>query len=284
MTSKTLKSAIWLTLAVGATALAAGGPPPGKGGGGGGGEETLTNNLSVPTIMINGGFTGVTCGGGPDGWSVLREPAGDPQTLFPIDPLAYYYVQGKNVWQAQCMDGVASHDVTGAWGDNLTGTARLRAGSPIRVELVLSDATGAQAMGYTVVKLEPSKLDRESAYGTLAVGTAAPFSATAELMTAGVFDGDASMTITGPDFAVSEDPAGAEINATGKAVYGYNLRVQNAGEYVITFKMPNVNFLSCDAGTCSGDTATLTINVAGGGGGGGGGKGGGKPPGAGEGE
>jgi hypothetical protein len=283
MTSKTLKSAIWLTLAVGATALAAGGPPPGKGGGGGGGEETLTNNLSVPTIMINGAFTGVTCGN--QTWSVLREPAGVPETGFPIDPLAYYYVQGKNTWQAECMDLQApnSHSVFGAWGDNLTGDAKLRAGSPIRVELVLSDAVGLQALGYTVVKLEPSKLDRESAYGTLASGTAPPFSATSESKVAGVFDGDASMTITGPDFLVSEDPAGAEINATGKAVYGYNLRVPTAGKYLITFTMPNVIFTGCDAGTCIGDTATLEINV-GAGGGGGGGKGGGKPPGAGEGE
>ena len=71
-----------------------------------------------------------------------------------------------------------------------------------------------------------------------------------------------------------ENPAGAEINATGKVVYGYNLRVTAAGAYLITFTVPNVNFSGgCVKGTCVGNTATLPITViAGGGGGGGGGK------------
>ena len=59
--------------------------------------------------------------------------------------------------------------VTAEWGDNLSGDAKLKVGSPIRVELGLFDYTGAPMQGYTVVKLEPAALDRESAYGTLAV-------------------------------------------------------------------------------------------------------------------
>ena len=40
--------------------------------------------------------------------------------------------------------------------------------------------------------------------------------------------------------AVYADSPG-EINATGKIVYGYNLRVTAAGIYRITFTLPNVN-------------------------------------------
>jgi hypothetical protein len=272
MTSKTLKSAIWLTLAVGATALAAGGPPPGKGPGGG--EDTLSNSLSVPTIMVGGGtFTGVTCGANGV-WSPLVPPTDEPLDGYPIDPLAFYYVQGVHTWQAQCsnyvLEGGATHPAYGYWGDNLTGDARLKVGSPIRVELVLEDASSELRDGYTVVKLEPEKLDRESAYGTLATLTDGAFSATPIAKTPGVYDGNARMSIQkwpdGP-FVVPDGPAKAEINALGKVVYGYSLRVSSAGQYLITFTLPNVDLTGCDAGACSGSTASLTITVAAGGGG-----------------
>jgi hypothetical protein len=129
------------------------------------------------------------------------------------------------------------------------------------------------------VKLEPSKLDRESAYGTLATGAAPTWVATPALMTPLVYDATATMEITKADGTVValENPAGAEINATGKVVYGYNLRVQAAGVYTITFTVPNATFVDCLPGTCLGSKAQLTITVGGGGSGGGGG-GGGKPP------
>jgi hypothetical protein len=73
--------------------------------------------------------------------------------------------------------------------------------------------------------------------------------------------------------AVFNGTAGGEINATGKVVYGYNLRVTAAGKYRITYTIPRGTFLECDAGTCEGNTAILDIDViSGGGGGGGGGK------------
>jgi hypothetical protein len=83
MTSKNLKSAIWLILAVSATALAAGGPPGGKpgggGGGGGGGKPTTeaTNDLSVPAIMAGGtgAFSALSCG---DTTFTLVPPDKDP--------------------------------------------------------------------------------------------------------------------------------------------------------------------------------------------------------------
>ena len=284
MTSKNLKSAIWLILAVSATALAAGGPPAGKGGGGGGGgggsggggeEDTGSFKLSVPAVMIGGVAGGATCGNNV--FSGLILPSGDPKSGFPISPLDYYYVQGVNSWQAECMllTGVIPYNVTGAWGDNLTGDAKLKVGSPIRVELLLWDADTEMHYGYEVVKLDPLALDRVAPYGVLATSTNGIYAAEPKDMKPVVHDAGASLTITGPNFLASEDPITPEINATGKVVYGYNLRVQAAGEYVITFKMPNVNFVSCDGGDCAADTATLKITVGTGGGGGGGKKGGG---------
>jgi hypothetical protein len=135
------------------------------------------------------------------------------------------------------------------------------------------------------LKLEPSQLDRESAYGTLASGVVGNFYATPTAMIPGVYDGMAKLKIekVGGETVVPEQLVKAEVNAGGRVVYGYNLRVPSAGPYLITFTMPNVTFNECDAGDCEGSVATLQITV-GGGGGGGGGKGGGKPPGAGEGE
>jgi hypothetical protein len=65
----------------------------------------------------------------------------------------------------------------------------------------------------------------------------------------------------------------AEINATGKVVYGYNLRVSAAGTYRIRFYAPSVTFTGVDAGTFDANNAYLDIVVGGGGGGGGGKKG-----------
>ena len=64
----------------------------------------------------------------------------------------------------------------------------------------------------------------------------------------------------------------AEINATGKIVYGYNLRVTAAGPYRITFTLPNVNFSGVRRGhLCVATRRRCRSSVVGGGGGGGGG-------------
>ena len=268
------------------TAFAKGGPPAGRGGGvgsghGGGPPTTeLSNNLSVPTIMVGGGgFTGVTCGTA-DAPSTLVPPSGDPKTGYEIDPLAYYYVQGINKWQAQCYAATTA-SATAAWGDNLTGDANLSTGSPIRVELGLmnSDSAVPSMDGYTVVKLEPSALDRESAYGTLATQAAdGTFSATATTFAYGdqrVYDSKVTFSIqnvaTGAYVVPMGTTATAEINATGNVVYGYNLRVQTAGDYLITYNVPTASVTGTDAGTVGADahSVSLVITVTGGTGGGG---------------
>lgn len=260
-----------------AVALAKG--PGGGGGGGGGHETTATNNLSVPTIMISGGFTGVTCGT-PELPSALVSPTGNPLSGYEIDPITYYYVQGTHKWQAQCFtDSFAT--ATAEWGDNLTGDASLKAGSPIRVELGLFNANTAVVpmYGFNVVKLEPTKLDRESAYGTLATSDGVSgYYATAEILPARVFDAAVTFSIMNVATGAYVVPLGsnptAEINATGKVVYGYNLRVTAAGQYEITFILPSVDITGVDAGTFVNDPSgpdkvTLVITVGTGGGGGG---------------
>jgi hypothetical protein len=269
MTSRALKSAIWLAMVGSLTAIAAGGVAYAKGKP----PTEATNNLSVPAIMVAGTAGNLTSCTGSD-WSDLVEPMGDPLSGYTIDMSAYYFVQKMHRWQAQCrMAGIdESISVFGAWGDNLTGDAKLKAGSPIRVELVLTEADGARALGYNVVKLEPEKLDRLSAYGTLATEDGAgAYAATAEVMTPVVHDGRANLRISAVDpandFELFIDPIAPEINATGKVVYGYNLRVPAAGAYDITFTMPSVTFTDCDLpNTCADHTATLRINVVGGGG------------------
>jgi len=256
-----------LTLVVPALAK---GPPEGKGPGGGGHEPGGTNNLSVPTIMIGGGFTGVTCPGG------LIYPTGTPLTGFEYDPAAYFFVQGVHAWQAECTTAEFA-TATAEWGDNLGGDAKLKVGKPIRVELGLFDDMGQQMQGFNVIKLEPSELDRVSAYGTAAStdDSGLTWYATAETLPVRVFDAGVTFSVknvaTG-EYAVAEgtNPT-AEINATGKVVYGYNLRVSAAGEYEITFVIPNVDITGVDVGTYTTDpigpdTVTLIINVVAGGG------------------
>ena len=257
-------------MAVPGAALAKGGPPAGAGGGkagggggGGGGETTLTNNLSVPAIFV---------GTNPFGLASCVEviPTGVPATGFEV--AGYYFVQGTHKWQAECLNA-ATATAAAEWGDNLTGTAKLSVGSPIRVEVGLN--AGDQGMaGYTVVKLQTSLLDRNSAYGTAAAGPALDATPAARVDPYGetrVWAAGATMTIVGPGANISQ-AATAEINATGRVVYGYNLRVTAAGVYTITFTFPNVTISGADAGTVVGvDTVSLDITVAGGGGGGGGG-------------
>jgi hypothetical protein len=286
MTSKNLKSAIWLVLAVSATALAA----PGGGGGGGGGNKPPTEagfNLSVPAIITGSSKFVLNCPA--DAWSTLTVPSKAPVwydaacatsqdgAQVCVDE-GYYFVQRDAVWQAPCKTNLSITNAIGAWGDNLGGDAKLKVGSPIRVELVVKDGSGESTgqLGYKVIKLEPAELDRVSDYGHLADdnGSAVPTDVGSI-----VHDPGATLKIVNSSngSVAFEGVAGGEINATGKIVYGYNLRVTAAGTYRITYTLPNVAFGGCEAGDpataiCAGHEASVDI-VVGSGGGGGGGKG-----------
>lgn len=277
--------------------------PPWAGTGGGpphsGGSKAETpNNLSVPTIMVDGGFTGVICGDESTP-PVLYPPTGEPSTGYETNPTAYYYVQGTNTWQAQCYDATTGSAVAN-WGDNLIGEASMKTGNPIRVELGLLNSDGSTSTmdGYDVIKLEPSLLDRESAYGTLATGSTGAFSAIPTSYPSDqwrVFEGGGGVTFSVQNdeteaYVVPEGtPATAEINATGKVVYGYNLRITAAGDYTITFRTTHVTITDTngvgeneDGTPIGGDfganpdgvgsfvSLPITVSPSGGGGGGGG--------------
>ncbi len=301
MTSKNLRHTIWLilaaSLAVSGGAFAKG---PGSGGGGGGNKPPTEAgfNLSVPAIMAGGtGKFVLNCTS--DAWSMLTAPDKDPvfyaaacadthDGVVCVDE-GHYFVQRDAKWQAPCKV-YESINAEGAWGDNLAGDAMLKVGSPIRVELVLWDTSGESSglQGYKVIKLEPAELDRLSDYGHLAVDNGGVLEAKPTDLGAIVHDPGATLNIQrmvngapvgDPEY---QGPAGGEINATGKIVYGYNLRVATPGTYRITYTLPNVTLDGCQEpeAICAGHEAILDIEVVGGGGGGGGkggGQGGGKP-------
>jgi hypothetical protein len=267
MSRKSIKVVLFivtiLILAVAVPALAKGPGGGGGGPGGGGHTETATNNLSWPTIMI-GGSMNLTD-------PALLMPSGTPATGYEVP--GYYYVQGVHKWQAEWMTATSGAG-TAAWGDNLIGQAKKTVGSPIRVELGLFDTTGFSMEGFAVVKLEPLKLDRESKYGTLAVSEDAglTYHGTAQALTpARIYDAAATFSIkniaTGGYVVPEGSNPTAEINATGKVVYGYNLRVSTAGQYEITFALPNVTITGVNGGGFTDHAVTLVITVGGGGGG-----------------
>jgi len=308
MKSIFLKTAVAAVL-LGASGLAISAPPDGKGPPEGHGPPVseVGNNLSVPAIMAGGtgAFENLNCS--TAGFTELAGPNKDP-VWYPSDCAptqdgevcvdeGFYYLQANAVWQAPCFASTSIPvSARGAWGDNMTGDAKLKVGSPIRVEIVLWEAGGLAdgELGFYVTKLQPEELDRESDYGHLASGEPGTFLpityevgkeylADADPVSGefvGVFgaivhDPDATLTIekivdgnpVSP--AVFDGEAGGEINATGKIVYGYNLRVSEAGTYRITYTLPNISLTGCDAGDCTTDAtkAVLEIAVIGGGGG-----------------
>ncbi|WP_139559269.1 hypothetical protein [Methylotetracoccus oryzae] len=266
------------------TSVAFAARPPGVGGGGGGGggggETVAAQNLSVPAILV--GSLGTLICGTEEAPTALVPPTSEPLTGYEVP--GYYYVQKVHTWQAQCFNAPTA-SVFGAWGDNLTGDASLKTGSPIRVELVLTNTgdfsgsiSNGTLKGYSVIKLEPSRLDRESAYGHLAGGdsTSGWTDIPVDVGQASWVVHDAGMQISvqhvaSGTYTVPIQAIAPEINATGKIVYGYNLRVTAAGTYQIRFHAPNVTFTGTDAlhELNDANNAYLDIVVSGGGGGGG---------------
>lgn len=250
--------------------------------GGNPGGETAAQNLSVPVILV-GVLGTLQCGTSDLSPSALAAPTGTPLTGYEVP--GYYWVQKVHTWQAQCFNAPTA-SVFGNWGDNLEGDASLKVGSPIRVELVLTNmgSSTVTLQGYTVIKLEPSKLDRESAYGHLAGGDAVngwthipvPFGPAQWL----VHDQGITFSVCKPGTSVCAVPPltkpTAEINATGKVVYGYNLRVGEPGVWRITFTSSQpVTFTGQDAengGKIDDHNVYIDIVVSTGGG-----QGGGKP-------
>jgi hypothetical protein len=214
-------------------------------------------------------------------------------------PLANYYLQKTDsTWSGECIGAnVNTVTVTTKWGDNLVGDGQLSARKPIRVEMGLTENNGTlNHQGYKVWKLTDEE-DRVATYGT----RGGPDDLLTDLPYM-VFDSGAQFSIdkctnssaAGCDVwtpLIVKGPMSAEINSTGKVVWGYNWGVStkgvkqtpDAGTYRLRFYANYTTITAntdakatmCDtvptAENCSEVIVTLTA-----------GGGGGKPPGAGE--
>ncbi|MFK5633193.1 MULTISPECIES: hypothetical protein [unclassified Ornithinimicrobium] len=248
---------------LGAPTSIAKGPPVG-----GEAEEVVSNNLSVPAVFVPSiGMTlkypcdaAVLPIGGTTAFPELPASENLPQGVTAGD----YYVQGEDAWQAGCTTALANTVAVGAdWGDNLV-SAPLKARTPIRVEMGLLADTGLYPFtGFTVVKLT-DELDRYATYGTVGVAVN-PYPEVR------VWDAGAQLKIERTDgLIVYSGDFTAEINSTGRVVYGYNWQKPLAGDYVITFTAPNLTITTTDAGSIvSTDTVTKAVTVAAKAGGGG---------------
>jgi hypothetical protein len=241
-------------------------------------EEEGSNNLSVPALYVGSvGVGAPTCTADDD----YEAPSGDKGVV--VDGVlehATYWVQGVALWQADCDIVAAGQLVTPTWGDNLTG-APLKVGTPVRIELGLLGTAPAtmNTNSYNVVKLDVDELDRESHYGTLGDFLTVP---EVRVWAPGTY----SIVSSSGAVIVPEQAMGAEINATGRVVYGEQFTFTTGGTYTVTFESESVNFGSVT--TPDHDTAIeLVISSTSGGGGnkqGGGGRpdnpggGGGKKP------
>ncbi|MHB1570130.1 MAG: hypothetical protein ACYC0H_13125 [Solirubrobacteraceae bacterium] len=226
-------------------------------GGGGGGETTATNNLSVPTIWSDG--VGLTVPGtyGTTLYDGATFTTADGTTVWANgDPL--------NQWQAENVFGVTGTPVNVSqldWGDSLESKS-FSLGKPIRVETsLIEDNLPATMTGYTMLSNGLTK-DQEK-FGndktTYTTNSAYVYSACARLTIQ-------RLEISRTDPAVSRmvwDPAGhqwtgaglvaspivnqpdaAELNGSGKAIYGYNWTSTDvAGDYRVTFSLNG----SCEA-------------------------------------
>lgn len=273
-----IASAAMVAAMFGSTAMAKGpGGGPGGGNGGGGGPPTgeeFGNSLSVPALFVPG-LAGApplafgTCGEATAPEDVVTNVASTFSAPLAPAPAGDYYVQKEDKWQAECATADAGTvAVTADWGDNLT-SAPLKAGTPIRTEigLLVNDGAALGMTGYTVWKLT-NELDRLATYGTR--GAADRNDAFAEVR---AWDAGARLKIVRDDeFVVYDGAFVAEINSTGRVVYGYNWQKPLAGTYTITVSAPNVAITGIadgDNGSVVDGEAIITVVVAAKGGGGG---------------
>lgn len=229
------------------------------------GESTVAgNNLSWPVVFAEG----IGIGGTPlaDGTG-LRPLAAEgivADTLpFWYDGNApdydtYYMQQGPNVWQAEWTDGTPGAPVRAqaAFGDNLIGHT-WNTHSQIRIEVTLYDYTGPQLTGFNMTVLYGSgETEMQGADGTTASITPTIYAVTPRLVIQKLDDDTREPVYTAVDQSIAEAFAsgesksrfGAEVNVSGKIVYGYNLTVRDLtlpvtlhkyGWWRITFKLDN---------------------------------------------
>jgi hypothetical protein len=258
-----LATAIILALAATPTVFAKGKPPP---------QEETGNNLSFATKFVpnaaNAPALRLDCSATP------TSPSGPYCTQYP----GYWCQKTLAEWQAACIEGGGTTTVTAVWGSNLLGDAPLKAGRPIRVEMVLTESGGSAGKGYIVTKLTPELEDSLATYGTDGAEQNTDyvvFDDGAQLKIEACVDTSCSST-TGN--AIYDGAFSAEINSLGKVVYGYNwgtagkASAAQPGIYKLTFTANGTTIDSapgaqvCTVGNCTFVIINVTQSSGGGGG------------------
>lgn len=256
MRKSLLATAIILALAASPTAFAKGKPPP---------QEETGNNVSFATWFVpnmdGAPVTRLACSTAVGVASPAVAPSGVNCTLTGYE--SWWCQKTAATWQAQCGIKPAGLSVTATWGANLLGDAALKAGRPIRVEMVLTESGGSTGTGYVVQNLTPDLEDRFSTYATDGTTQSTAFT---------VWDSGATLKIercsnlacdqvTGN--VLDETVMSAEINSMGNVVYGYNwgtagrTNAPSVGIYKLTFTANNTFISSapgaqeCDPGNCT---------------------------------
>lgn len=223
---------------------------PGGGGGGGGETETTGNNMSWPVVFSDGiGVTGLAVATDPGVRPTSAEtaaaaelaaiPFASPSAVFwysgnAVDATGYYLQATANTWRAQLIDGTgqAKYDASAYWGDNLSGSASLKVGHPIRIEVALS-ATGVGTLqGYNMPYVaNPSSPDEiQGTDGTLGDFVPLIYTIGPTLVVEQLSGPGGSVIAT-----VSSGAIGAEMNVGGRLVYGGQFKPSVAGTYRLRF-------------------------------------------------
>lgn len=248
-------------------------------GGGGGETEDFGNNLSWPLVFAEGiGITGspvatdpgVRPAVGTDAHTeLLTIPVTNPAAEFfftgnVADVLTYFLQGTANAWRAQIVDGTSQpkYDASAYWGDNIAGgSASLKAGRPIRVEMALSTTDGVTLLGYNMpYVVNPSSPDEIQ-------GTDGTTNALVPL----IYSAGPTLTIeqlSGPGGTVIATVSSAlfssEVNVGGRAIYGAQFRPSVAGTYRLTFALAtgaNVRLIETNAGTVGTTQAAIEVTV-----------------------
>ena len=226
-------------------------------------ETAFGNNLSVPVVFSEGiGITGlpVTVAGAPNYANTGLRPGATENLV--VNGLPYFYAgnvsdctwpdgtkaycqKGLNAWQAQWLDGSAAlQHASATWGDNIISQS-LQTSAPVRVEVSLNDLTSGTLSGFNMqVVSGTGSTESQGTNGVTAAMTPTIYSVMPHLIVSKL-DTSGGNAVGSPlvdkrviDALGAEEGPGnfaAEVNVGGKIVYGYNLRVSEAGWYRVAF-------------------------------------------------
>lgn len=239
-------------------------------------EEGLGNNLSWPVVFTEGyGMTGLPVTTDPgirptveEGIEVTELPFFAPTNAadYFAEGGEYYMQKGINTWRAEWADGSAeTQSAEVKWGDNLTHHT-FSTHAMIRVETSLALIDGPDMAGFNMTSLYGSRsTEMQGTDGTVASFVPALFTVNARLKIEKL-DGDTFEPLftafdgTVAEGMLTEGPGsyGAEVNVSGRIVYGFNFRVRDMavpagvekyGWWRFTFSLDDE--VSLDAGNVS---------------------------------